>query len=100
MLPGMSGIADSMLTRFSPRLPYVRDSLANPIRLSPYKPGPFRFRAMMSPQIIGIPMPVRRVIIVVIAGGTVIPQIIGIYAIPGINGIQTGIRIIQTIVGI
>jgi hypothetical protein len=52
----------------------------------------------MPPQIIGIMVPVGRVIIVMIVV-IVIPQIIRIYSIPGINIIHAGIGIIQAFVG-
>jgi hypothetical protein len=99
MLPSMSGIADSMLTRFSPRLPYVRDSLAGLIKFPPYKPGFFRLWVAMPPQIIGILVPIGRIIPVVMIIVIVIPQIIRIYAVPGIKRIQAGVRIIQALVG-
>jgi hypothetical protein len=80
----MAGIADSLLSRFSPGLPYACNSLAGLIRLSPYKPGFLRLWVTMPPQIIGIMVPVRKVVIVVI-GVTIPPYIIRVYAIPGVK---------------
>jgi hypothetical protein len=99
VLPGLSEVADSLLTCFSPGLPYVCDSLAGLIKFPPYKPGFFRLWVAMPPQIIGIMVPIGRIIPVVMIIVIVIPQIIRIYSIPGIKRIQAGVRIIQALVG-
>jgi hypothetical protein len=99
VLPGMAGIADSLLTRFSPGLPYACDSLAGLIKMPPYKPGFFRFRVVMPPQIIGIMVTIGMVIPIVMIVVIITPQIIRIYSIPGINRIQAGVGIIQAIAG-
>jgi hypothetical protein len=53
----------------------------------------------MPPQIIGIAMTIGRVMPIVIIVDIVIPQIIGIYSIPGIERIQAGVWIIQALIG-